>query len=156
MPIEELLENKKEERKTLSYGIRWPRYIFAMVGFFILIEIISSFQEVLHNLTQLMLCGMLYFIFYRFRRLQFDSSNLYIIKGKDETIVPFKSIVSIKKANTKVNGQRYYKILYKDEFNEEHIRRYMPSFFGESKSFITAVKKANPDVVHWSHPFFNH
>ena len=156
MPIERLIDEKKEERKTLSYGIRWPRYIFAVVGFFILIEIISSLQEVLQNLTQFMLCGMLYFIFYRFRRLQFDSNNLYIIKGKDEVVVPFASIISIKKSSTKVNGSRYYKILYQDEFKEEHILRYFPGIFGESKNFIAAVKKVNPNVIHWDHPFFNH
>ncbi len=156
MPINDLQNNKPEERKTLASGTRWPRFIFAVVGFFILVEIVSEPGEFLIKLFLLMLCGIFYFVFYRIRRLQFDNDNLYILKGKDETVVPFVSIISIKKANTKVNGQRYYKILYKDEFNTEHIRRYMPGIFGESKNFIATVKKANPDVVHWSHPFFNH
>lgn len=156
MSVEAIINEKREKRKTLSYGMRWPRYIFAVLGFFILIDIVSNIEDILYNLTQLMLCGMLFLIFYSIRRLQFDKDNLYIIKGSDETIVPLSSIISIKKSSTKVNGSRYYKILYKDEFNEEHIRRYMPGIFGESKNFIAAVQKANPDVIHWSHPFFNH
>ncbi len=149
-------EITRTERKTLAGGIRWPRFIFAILGFFILLDVLTGFDEVLFSLSQLMLCGMLYFIFYKIRRLQFDGENLYILKGKEEIAVPLKSIVSIKKSSTKVNGQRYYKINYIDDFNIEHTRRYFPAWFGESNNFIAAVKKANPDVIHWSHPFFNH
>lgn len=156
MPIQNLLHDEKEERKTLSTGIRWPRFVFAVLGFFVLVVLITEQQNILIYLSLLMLCGILYFFFYQIRRLQFDSSNLYILKGKNETVVPFISIISIKKSSTKVNGQRYYKILYIDEFKIEHTRRYFPKLFGESKNFVEAVKKVNPDVVHWSHPFFNH
>lgn len=156
MPIEALLNDEKKERKTLARGIRWPRFIFVVLAFFIFVDTVINPSGILYNMGQIALFGMLYFIFYRLRRMQFDNDNLYIIKGGDETVVPFVSIISIKKSSTKVNGSRYYKILYKDEFNSGRTRRYFPSFFGESKSFITAVKKANPDVVHWDHPFFNH
>lgn len=156
MPRDDLLNEKKEERKTISSGIRWPRFVFVIIGFFSLIELIFESEGRLSSLSTMMLCWMLYFVFYKIRRLQFDSSNLYIVKGKEETVVPYSSIISIKKSSTKVNGSRYYKILYKDEFSEEHIRRYFPRIFGESKNFIAAVKKANPGVIHWDHPFFNH
>ena len=94
-----------------------------------------------------------YLVMSRARRLQHDNENFYIIRGSDERVVPFTSIVSIKKSSTKVNGSRYWKLIYLDEFKTENKCRFFSDF---NKEFHNSVKAVNPDVVIWTHPHFNH
>lgn len=143
-----------EKRVIIKYGYRWMRFIFLLIAFFIVLEIISTSQDRILNFAYLMIYVMLFLLFRLSRRLQFDSKNFYIIRGNNEKIIPFISIISIKKSSSKVNGGRYWKMLYQDEFKTEHICRYFPTL--DTKKLNESVKKVNPNVVIWEHPFFNH
>ncbi|PLX10431.1 MAG: hypothetical protein C0598_10435 [Marinilabiliales bacterium] len=142
-----------EKRKVVTYGYRWVRFIiiplviFALAGFF---EFGENWEK---NLLILIVLLFLYFLFWRSRRLQHDSENLYIIRGNKTKVVPFTSIISIKRSKTKINGSRFWILKYLNHLEETRTIRYNTSF---TKEFRESVRKANPDVVIWEHPFFNH
>lgn len=142
------------KRTTIKYGYKWMRFIFILFAFLIILGIIENPQNIIWDLLFLLICAILYFLFSISRRLQFDTQNFYIIRGSNEKAIHFSSIISIKKSSTKINGGRYWKMIYKDEFGSEHKCRYFFDFF--YKEFHENVKKINPDVVIWTHPFFNH
>ena len=94
----------------------------------------------------------LFFVFLRARRIEHDDVNLYIIRNRNEQIIPFTKINSIKRSAAKVNNERYWIIRYQDGDREWKIR-YFRLF--HNKEFQQAVKKQNPDVVIWTHPHFH-
>lgn len=143
-----------EKRETIKPGYRWIRFIIIPVALAIALEIVIEGQDLVWNFIYLLICAGLYFLLQHSRRIQYDSNNFYIIRGANEKVVPFSTIISIKKSNTKINGGRYWKLTYKDEFGKEHLCRYFHDFFSES--FLKSVQKINPGVVIWRQAFFNH
>tara|TARA_B100000795_G_C22699028_1_gene398839 strand:+ start:445 stop:891 length:447 start_codon:yes stop_codon:yes gene_type:complete len=148
------MDKNEEKKKKITTGIiRWWRFIIAPV---VLIVTLSMFQEgtfsPLKILILLILSGIVYLLWKR-KRLKFDSKNLYIKRGKEETNFPLTNIISIKRSSTKVNGARYWILMYSDEIRQERTLRF-DSYF--NKEFFEAVRKKNPKVVIWEHPFFNH
>jgi len=147
--------DKSEEKKKMitSSSIRWWRFIIAPV---VLIATMSMIQEgtfsSLKILILLTLSGIVYLL-WKHRRLKFDSKNLYIKRGKEETNFPLTNIISIKRSRTKVNGGRYWILIYSDEIKQERSLRFNSHF---NKDFFNAVRNNNPKVVIWEHPFFNH
>ena len=76
-----------------------------------------------------------------------------INRSINEKKIPFSVIISIKKSNTKVNGSRFWKLVYLDKLKKERTCRFFSDF---NKEFRQSVKIVNPDVVIWTHPHFNH
>lgn len=146
-------EGNTEERKIIKYGYRWMGLIPLILSAFIILDLLTNYENIFEHLTALLICAVFFFIFKISRRIQYDSNNLYIIRGGNERVIPFSTIISIKKSSTKVNGSRYWKLLYKDNTGNEKMCRYFLSF---AKEFNESVRKVNPDVVIWTHPFFNH
>ena len=96
----------------------------------------------------------LFYLLKRARRLEHDDENLYIIRDKKEKIVPFTSIISIKKSAARVNGSRFWIIRYEDDLRQKRKVRYFRDFY--NKEFQNAARTANPKVVIWTHPHFAH
>lgn len=138
----------------LRTGIRWMRFVPLFLAMFITLQIFDSTENLVVNLAILALLIVLFFRLGRARRLEFDRQNFYIIKGPNETVIPFLSIKSIKRSSAKVNGSRYWIMIYSDEAGYERKCRYFSSF--TSKKFHKKVREANTNLVFWSHPFFNH
>ena len=148
------MQKNQEKKLMITTGIiRWLRFPLAIIAFFIgafLFDFDENWQYYL--ITVLILIWLLY-ILWKHRRLMHDSKNLYIMRGKDETVVPLADIISIKRSRAKVNGGRYWILIYLDNLKQERKLRFDSDF---NKPFFNAVKENNPAVVIWEHPFFNH
>lgn len=142
-----------EKRKVVTYGYRWLRFVVIPFIIFPIFGLIESFENWEQNLLFLVISLFLYFLFWRSRRMQHDSENLYVINGSKTKVIPFTSIISIKRSRTKINGSRFWILKYLNQLEETRTIRYNTSF---TKEFRDCVEKANPNVVIWTHPFFNH
>lgn len=143
---------KKRKKKITSNIICWWNFIIALV---ILIVTSGIIQEgtysSLKTLILLILNGIIYLI-WKHRRLKYDSKNLYIQRGKEETNFSWSNIVSIKKSKTKINGQRFWILIYLDEQKMEKKLRFKSNF---NKEFHNTVRQNNPNEIILTHPFFN-
>ena len=127
-----------------------------VIGFFLLSSIIGEFSIL--KLCLLFASAGLFLLFYNLRRIQFDDGHVYRIYGKSEKALPFSDIQSIKRSGIKVNGTRLWKVTFSGKGNKERKFLFKEGTFqhGSTKQLIEAVKKANPSVVIWHNPFFNH
>jgi hypothetical protein len=139
------------ERRVIRAGKKWVRWLMIPVVFFALPTEFHSYIWV--NILIIGIGVGLFFLLSRARRLEHDDINLYIIRGKEEKVIPFTKINSIKRSAAKVNGERFWIIRYQDGSKERKVR-YFRLFY--NKEFQQAVKDQNPDVVIWTHPHFNH
>ena len=138
------------ERKVVRRGWAWARWLAIPIVFFALPTTLHEYIWV--NLIIIAFGVGIFFLFRRAKRLEHDEVNLYLIRAKKEKVIPFLDIVSIKRSSTKVNGERYWIIRYKDGEKERSVR-YFRLFF--NKEFQKAVKDQNPEVVIWTHPHFH-
>ena len=146
-----------EKRFILTHGFTRLRWIFLAIGIFIFLGIFNPDSNILLNIVLLMICGLFYFLLWNARKMRFDSTYLYIIKGKQEKAVPLRNIKSMKRSKAKVNSRRFWILEYEDEGVQQRKCRFFPyTFQDNSKEFKAAIKNVNPDVVIWEHPFFNH
>lgn len=143
-----------EKRITINFGYSWIKYIFLVIAFFVLLEIIDTSENRVYNFLYLFIFIGLFLLFRLARKIQYDSQNLYIIRANKKRIIPLSTIKSIKKSRSKVNGSRFWILIYTNEMGEEKKIRYFMSFL--YTDFNNKVKQANPAVIIWTHPFFNH
>ena len=143
-----------ENRQTLKSGKRWIGFLVFPFALGLIVEIFSTTDNMIWNLIYLLICGIIFMVFRFSRRLYFDEKNFYIVRGNYEKEIPFTNIISLKKSSTKVNGERYWKLLYKDKDGEEHICRFFKMF--GIKEFQNAIRAENKDIIIWDHPFFGH
>lgn len=143
-----------EKRESISNGYGWMRFILLPILFAILLNIFSESENRAWMVLYFHIGIGLYFLLYRSRKLKYDSQHLYIIHGKKEKVVPFERIISIKRSRAKVNGSRYWILVYTNEEDVQKKIRFFRSFF--NKDFHEKLRMANPSVVIWTHPFFNH
>ena len=83
------MDKSEESKKRITTGIiRWWRFIIAPVLLFVTLSMIQegTFSP-LKTLIILILSGIVYLLWKR-KRLKFDSKNLYIKRGKEETNFP--------------------------------------------------------------------
>lgn len=147
-------ENKSaKERELITTGYYAGRYPMLVLAVIFGLNLISDPSSWVFAILLLISIGF-YFLFRRSRRIYYDDKNLYLLRHKEEVIVPLTEIVSIKRSRAKVNGSRFWILIYKDKQNQEKRIRYFRTFF--VKDFHQKVKKENPAVVIWTHPFFNH
>ncbi len=143
-----------EEKKMITTGIiRWWRYIIAPIVLIVTASMIQHGTYSNWKIIILLLFSGITYLLWKHRRLKFDSENLYIRRGNEETTVPLTNIVSIKRSSTRVNNERYWILIYLDELQQERKLRFNSDF---DKEFHDTVKKNNPEVIIWTHPFFNH
>lgn len=143
-----------EKKKIITTGIiRWWRFIIAILVVFLSLNMIQEGSYTSWRILLIFILSGIVYLLWKRRRLKFDSKNLYIKRGNEETVVPLAAIVSIKRSRTKVNSQRYWILMYLDDQKEAHKLRYDSDF---NKEFHTAVRESNPSVIIWTHPFFNH
>lgn len=146
--------NKDKTRETLSSGYSWTRFILIPVILGAVSQIIYEPEGRAWGFAYFSLSMGLYALLSRLRKLKFDDQNIYFIRSKKETVIPIKTIVSIKRSRSKVNGERFWKLTYTNAKGKETTIRYFRSMF--NKDFHEKVRMANPDVVIWTHPHFNH
>lgn len=130
-----------EERKIITNGYSWLRFVLIVIAFFIVISIENYFTKIIILLVSVLL----FYWLKRARKLQYDANHLYIIHDIDEQIIPFTSIISIKRSRAKVNGERFWILLYKNENGDEKKCRFFNFFL--YTQFLDAVKTKNPKVV---------
>lgn len=135
-------------------GYGWTRYILWPFLLAILLNIFDETKGRAWIVVYFFLGIGLYFLLYRARKLKYDSSSLYIIRGKKEKAVPFKKIISVKRSRSKVNGSRFWILVYSNEEGVNKKLRFFRSFF--NRDFHEKIRMAKPSVVIWNHPFFNH
>lgn len=140
------------ERKVIRKGWRWARWLMLPVALFSIPTSLEMPYFLITNIVLVLSIGF-FFLFKRAKRLEHDEINLYLIRDKKEKVIPFTDIISIKRSATKVNGERYWIIRYKDADRERSLR-YFRLFW--NKEFQQAVRDQNPGVVIWTHPHFNH
>lgn len=142
-----------KKREVIKSGKAWMRWLMVPVVFFSVLHIFEHLTSLTGYIVLLISIG-LFYVFKRARRLEHDELNLYIIRDKKETIIPFTSIISIKRSGMTVNGSRPWKIRYDDHIRKERKIWFFNDFF--NKKFHNAVRIANPKVVIWTHPLFAH
>tara|TARA_R110000787_G_scaffold271063_5_gene378176 strand:- start:813 stop:1313 length:501 start_codon:yes stop_codon:yes gene_type:complete len=141
------------KREVIKSGKAWMRFLMYPLAFLSILDIIDKPYRYTGLIVLVISIG-LFYLFKRARRLEHDDQNLYIIRGKKEKIIPFTSIISIKRSAAKVNGNRFWILLYKDDLDKKRKIRYFRSFY--NKEFHSALRIANPKVVVWTHPHFAH
>lgn len=102
-----------KKREVIKQGKAWMRWIMVPFAFFSVLHFFSNPLSLKGYVAFLITVG-LFYLLKRARRLEYDEKNLYIIRDKKEKVVPFTSIISIKKSRTKVNGERFWKLKYED------------------------------------------
>lgn len=142
---------------TITNGIRTWRYPLALIAIF---SFLALFQEPIFpssSIVVFLVSSILYYLVYRSRRIVFDDRAIYRKNGKKEKPTSFESIKSIKRSSTIVNGVRLWKVTYLDSEGSEKRFRYKEGTFqhGSTKEFIEKVKRVNPSLVVWMHPYFN-
>lgn len=145
---------KMQEKKTITFGKAWLRYLLIpFILVFIFGIFVGDFKDGWTFVLLFISIGLFLWI-KRARKLKHDDTYFYIIHGKKEKAIHFSNITSIKKSKAKVNGSRYWILRYKLE-DEVKVKkcRFFSSFDGK---FHGAVRKVNPEVVIWTHPHFNH
>lgn len=146
--------NKEEKpRENITTGYYWLRYPMMVLMAIFGLNLLFYPSSWTYAILLLVSIG-LFFLFRRSKRMYYDDENLYILRHKNEEVVPFTDIISIKKSRAKVNGSRFWILLYTNKRKEEKKVRFYRMFF--YRAFHQAVKKVNPAVVIWEHPFFNH
>ena len=133
----------KNRRKVLSYGIGWLRFLLVPVFLVLLVNIILYTNQAVVSFFLILFTALIFYLIGRYRRMEFDYDNLYIMYGTDERVVSFSSIVSIKRSNSKKNNMHYWKVTYLDKFSYKKSYRYKSYINNE---FQRRVKKANADV----------
>lgn len=142
-----------KKREVIKSGKAWMRWIMIPVGLLSILDIYDKPYRFTGLIVLLISIG-LFYLLKRARRLEHDDESLYIIRAQKEKEVPFTSIISIKRSAAKVNGSRYWILLYKDDLDKKRKLRYFRSFY--NKEFQQAVRIANPKVIIWTHPHFAH
>lgn len=148
------MKNQPENKKIITTGIiRWWRFLIGFVVFMITLDMVQNNSYSLWK-TSIILClsGVTYWLWKR-RKLRFDSKNLYIKRGNIETTVALTNVISIKRSKAKVNGSRFWVLVYLNNLKEKKTLRFDSDF---NKDFFETVKKNNPKVIILTHPFFNH
>jgi hypothetical protein len=140
------------ERRTLNSGKSWMRWLMIPIGFFAILHVFEHPDSWL-GFVVFILAIVFFFGLKRARKLEYDDINLYSIRDTKEQVIPFTSIISIKRSKTKVNGSRFW-ILQYEIAGEQRKIRYFREFF--NKEFLELVTKENPKVIVWTHPHFNH
>tara|TARA_R110001632_G_scaffold6324_4_gene25792 strand:- start:9006 stop:9506 length:501 start_codon:yes stop_codon:yes gene_type:complete len=146
-------ETITKKREVIKSGKAWMRWLMIPVALLSVLDIIDKPYR-WTGLILLVISVGLFYLLKRSRRLEHDEVNLYIIRDKKETIVPFTSIISIKRSGMKVNGSRPWKIRYEDHIRKKRKIWFFNDFF--NKEFHNAVRIGNPKVVIWTHPHFAH
>ncbi|MFY0630575.1 MAG: hypothetical protein JXR05_09350 [Flavobacteriaceae bacterium] len=146
-------QSAKKKREVIKSGKAWIRWLMIPIAFFAVLDIWDKPYRWTGLIVLLISIG-LFYLFKKARRLEHDDENLYIIRDKKEKVVPFISIISIKRSAAKVNGSRYWILSYRDDLDKKRKLRYFRSFY--NKEFQEALRIANPKVVIWTHPHFAH
>lgn len=145
-----------EERIQLTNGYRWWRWLFVPIALIAFVGLLY-WENVINNIIGLVICTVLFYLLNRARTIYFDSTNLYLVYGKEEKIVPLRAVKSLKRSAAKVNGSRYWILIYEGDGSQEKKFRFFCGPFGSTiKKFISALKSQNSNVVVWTHPHFNH
>ncbi len=148
------MNSTQEARQMITTGIiRWLRFPLFILAFFMGFQLFQFDEWWIHYLTAFLVVSFFGYWLWKRRRLTHDNQNLYIKRGNEEISVPLATIQSIKRSAAKVNGQRYWILIYLDEVKETQKLRFDSDF---NTPFFDAVRKNNPEVVIWEHPFFNH
>lgn len=136
------------ERKVITNNIQWMRFFTLPIIFGGAMWLISSPQSWDYGLLTMIIGGVIYFALFHVRRLHFDKSALYIIRGKNQTKVPFTTIESIRRSKVRVNNQTLWVLKYNDTTAKLRTIRFVDTWFdGRDSNFQQAVKAANPDVT---------
>lgn len=142
-----------EEKKTITFGKAWLRYlVIPVIAVFIFGILVGDFKDGWTFVLLFISIG-LFLLLKRSRKLKHDNEHFYIIHGKKEKAIHYCNIISIKRSRSKVNGGRYWILKYKNDEEKVKSCRFFSSFDGE---FHRSVRTINSDVVIWEHPFFGH
>lgn len=142
-----------KKRKVINYGYRWVRFIFILPIIGAIFEFFAEDSKLANSFLYLFIFIGLYLLFWMARRLQHDDECFYIIRGKKEKAIHYSRIVSVKRSRSKVNGGRFWILKYTDDLEKKRTCWFFSSF---DKEFHESVRKVNPEVIIWTHPFFNH
>lgn len=148
---------KQTKRTTITNSIRPLRFIFGPVLLLVLLSILQNGAPSSWDTILLLVLLFLFLITYFGKKVSFDEKQLYRSFGYMETVIPFHEIKSIKRSRMKINGVRLWKVTYLNAENKEkHIRFKEGAFCSFStRDLIEIVKKQNPALVVWEHPYFN-
>lgn len=145
--------SQKEKTLMINTGIiRWLRFLLIPIAVVVGFGSIGPEGISWIGLGITAFLVVISYLLWKQRMLRYDSKFLYIKKGNDETRIPLRDVISIKRSAAKVNGSRFWILIYKDQARLEKKLRFNSDF---NKPFFTAVEAENPDVVIWTHPFFN-
>tara|TARA_R110000787_G_scaffold7747_6_gene26053 strand:+ start:4051 stop:4503 length:453 start_codon:yes stop_codon:yes gene_type:complete len=133
----------KSTRKTLSHGIGWLKFLLVPVFLVLLANIILYPKNATISFILIIFTAVLFYLIGRYRRMEFDYENLYIMYGTDERVINFSSIVSVKRSNSKKKNKYYWKVTYFDKFSYKNSFRYKSMINSE---FQRRVKKVNSEV----------
>ena len=141
------------KRKVITNGYRWTRFLMIPVMWGALSEFYINPDSWMTTVSIFGIGALCFYLISQARRLHFDDEALYIIHGKKEVVVNYKQIQSIKASKAKVNGSRFWILKYTDQAQREKTIWYFDDWYYED--FVKAIKKLNPSLVYWSHPYFH-
>tara|TARA_R110002072_G_scaffold71681_1_gene171711 strand:+ start:932 stop:1378 length:447 start_codon:yes stop_codon:yes gene_type:complete len=130
------------KRKVLSKGFGWTRFFLVPVFLVLIANLILFTNEALVSFFLLFFVATLFYLIGRYRRMEFDHDNLYILYGTDEKVIHFSSIVSIKRSRAD-KKKHHWKVTYLDKFSYKNSYRYKSH---TNTEFQRRVKKVNPEV----------
>jgi hypothetical protein len=133
----------KRTRKTLSHGIGWLKFLLVPVFLVLFSNIILNPKSVIISFILILFTAVLFYLIGRYRKMEFDYDNLYVMYGTDERLINFSSIISIKRSNSKKKNKHYWKVTYLDKFSYKNSYRYKSTVNSE---FQRRVKKSNSEV----------
>ncbi len=142
-----------EKRKIITNGLGWVRFLLVPVILFVTIQMLSGQFNGQNKASIIVLLAIAFFLLTLARRLHYDEKGLYFIRGKQETLIPFRAILSIKRSATKVNGSRYWVLKHGDATGKVRTIRYYGSY--DAQDFINLALRENPDITFWAHPHFH-
>jgi len=143
----------KGERQVLRRGKAWMRWLMIPVAILAILDIWEK-PDRWTGVVVLTICIGLFYLLKRARTIEHDDKNVYLIRDKKEKIIPFTSIISLKRSRAKVNGSRYWILLFEDDLRKKRKIRFFNDFY--NKEFHNKLRIGNPKVVIWTHPFFAH
>lgn len=136
-----------EKRTVINNGIRWVRFFLIPIALSFLSGLIYEDENRARSFVFLAATIALFYLIKRYRRVHFDSQNLYLIYGSKEKVIPFTSIKIMRESRWKTNHRRRWIVTYVNDQKEEKKCKFFPgNLNGNIKQFRKSVEKANPDV----------
>ena len=128
------------KRTTIHTGLRWVRYLVALIAISPVLGAIQSSEGRQENILFALVCLLFFIIFHMWKRVSFDEENLYRHYGNRVRAIPLNTIFLIDRG-PKVGSSHTWRVHYRGVEEKERKFIFREGLFrsGSIEALIEAV-----------------